>query len=332
MKKSIVILSALLSLQLALTVGLNLGRDQYRAFEPQENLLIVDSGEVDAIRIDAGDGQHVVLEKQEGQWRLPGLSGFPADQASVARLLERLAGLEKGWPVVTTAGAAKRFKVSDPGFERKLTLSKGEKTLATLFVGTSPGFRKVHVRVPGEDEIYAVEFSAFEANTKSEDWIDKGVLAHRADDIRRVDLPGLTLNREDGRMLVADLDEGEETAEDEARRLVERIAGLRIRAVLGSEEKPEYDQAQPELRYSIALASGGEQEYLFFKPEQADHYVLKASHRDEYFKVDPWAVDPLKETTRAKLIRDKTAGTASAKEGEEEKTEQGDGGAEAGTS
>ena len=333
MKKPIVILTALLALQLALAVGLNLGRDQYRAFEPEEKLLAVDAGDVDGLRIDAGEGQHVLMEKQEDQWRLPDLAGFPADQGSVARLLERLAGLEKGWPVATTAGASKRFKVSDPGFERKLTLSKGEETLAALLVGTSPGFRKVHVRVPGEDEIYAVGFSAFEANAKSDDWIDKGVLAQQADEIERIDMPGLTLNREDGRLLVADLDEGEETAEDEARRLVDRIAGLRIRAVLGTEEKPEYDRDQSELRYSIALASGAEQEYVFFKPEQADHYVLKASHRDEYFQVDTWAVDPVKEVTRAKLVREKVAGTAAAEEGtEDEQTEQGDSATDAGTS
>ncbi len=333
MKKSITILGALLTLQLALAVGLHMGRDQYRAFEPEEKLLTVPTGEVDGIRIDGGEGQHIVLEKREGQWRLPELAGFPADQAGVARLLQRLAGLEKGWPVATTGGASKRFKVSDPGFERKLTLSKGEETLVALFVGTSPGFRKVHVRVPGEEAIYAVEFSAFEANAKSDDWIDKGVLAQRPDDIERVELSGLTLSREGDQLVVAELEEDEETAEDEARRLVDRIAGLRIRAVLGTEEKPEYDQDQAWLRYRIALASGDEQEYVFFKPEEADHYVLKASHRDEYFEVDTWAIDPLKEFTRAKLVRDNAAGTAAAEEdaGDEE-TEQGDGGGEAGTS
>ena len=46
MRKSIIVLSALLALQLALAVGLNMGRDQYRAFEPEEKLLTLDTGDV----------------------------------------------------------------------------------------------------------------------------------------------------------------------------------------------------------------------------------------------------------------------------------------------
>ncbi len=333
MQKPIVVLGALLTLQLALAVSLNLGRDRHRAFEPEEKLLAVDASEVDGIRIEAGDGARVRLERRDGQWRLPELSGFPADQASVTRLVERLSDLDKGWPVATTASASRRFKVADAAFERKLTLSKGDATLAALFVGTSPGFRKVHVRVPGEDAVHAVEFSAFEANAKAEDWIDKGVLALGADDIQRVDLPGLSLTREEGRLVVAELQQGEETVDDEATRLLDRIAGLRVRAVLGTEDKPEYRQDQPALRYSIALESGGEQEYVFSQPEEADYYVLKTSQRDEYFKVDTWAVEPLKEAVRSNLVRQAGSDTAAAEDdqpgGEAEQNEEESG---AGTS
>ena len=266
-----------------------------------------------------------MLERSDGQWRLPDLSGFSAEQASVVRLLERLSDLDKGWPVATTGSAARRFKVADTAFERKLTLSQGDETVAALFVGSSPGFRKVHVRVPGEEAIYAVEFSAFEVNAKPDDWIDKAVLSRRVEDIRRVDLPELSLSREQGKLVVAALDPGEETVEEEAKRLVDRIAGLRIRSVLGTEEKPEYRQDQPALRVSVALESGDEQQYVFSKPDEADYYVLKASHRDEYFKVDSWAVDPLKEAMRANLVRRTADETATAEEDQPgEGAEQGD--------
>ena len=325
MKNSVLILGVLLTLQLALAVSLNLGRDRHRAFEPEEKLLNVDAGEVDTIRIDGGDGDHVTLERQEGEWRLPELSGFPANQADVDRLINRLADLDKGWPVATTGSASRRFKVADTAFERKLTLSKGDRAMAALFVGTSPGFRKVHVRVPGEDAIYAVEFSAFEANVKPDDWIDKGVLAQPADGIQWVDLPDLSLKRKDGGLVVADLQEGEETVDDEARRLLERIAGLRVRGVLGTEEKQEYRQDRPELRYRIALESGDEQTYVFSKPDEADYYVLKASQRDEYFKVDTWDVDPLREAGRNNLVRQAGGDTAAAEEGQPaEEAERGE--------
>lgn len=318
MKKWITILSALLILQIVLAVSLNLAREDYRAFDPQEKLLSFDAGTVDGIQIDGEGEEGLVLKKRDGLWQLPALSGFPADQGSVDRLLEKLAGLEKGWPVATTAGAARRFKVAEAAFERRLTLSQGGETRATLYVGTSPGFRKVHVRVPDQDDIHAVEFSAFEAGVKPGDWTDKAALAHKAADILRAELPGFTLQRQDGRLTVDGLREGEETVEDEAKRLLDGLSGLRIRAVLGTEAKPEYRQGEPALRYTLGLGSGEAQTYVFSKPEGGDHYVLKASHRDEFFSVDAWTVDRIEEVTRDTLVRSTAEDEASAQNVEEQ--------------
>jgi len=99
---------------------------------------------------------------------------------------------------------------------------------------------------------------------------------------------------------VEDIDAGtEETVAEEAERLIDRIAGLRIRTVLGTETKPEYNQDNPVFRYTLVLSSGDSEEYVYSKPKDGDDYVLKASHRDEYFKVDDWVV------SRSKLVRKK---------------------------
>ncbi|MBW1677777.1 MAG: hypothetical protein JRF30_10750 [Deltaproteobacteria bacterium] len=44
---------------------------------------------------------------------------------------------------------------------------------------------------------------------------------------------------------------------------------------------------------------------MYSKPKDGDDYVLKASHRDEYFKVDDWVVNGIKEVSRSKLVRKK---------------------------
>jgi hypothetical protein len=305
MKNWITFLGGLLIVQIVLVIGVSLGREDYGAFEPQEKLLSFDAEALDSIRIDGEGDEHVVLEKHEGRWQLPDLGAFPADQGSVERLLGRLANLEKGWPVADTATAAKRFKVAEEVFERRLTLSKDGQTEASLYVGTSPGFRKVHVRVPDEDAVYAVEFSAFEAGVKPEDWIDKAILAREVDDIQHAEMANLSVQREDGKITVAGLAEGEETREDEARQLLERIARLRVRSVLGTENKPEYAQDKPALSVTVTLRSGQTDTYVFSRPKDADYYVLKTSLRNEYFQVDPWIVDSIKETTRDKLVRSK---------------------------
>lgn len=303
MKKWITILCGLLVVQIAVAVGLHVNRADYGAFEPEEKLLSFDTEAVDHIRIDSDADKHVVLNKQDSQWQLPELNDFPADQGNVTRLLDRLANLEKGWPVATTKGAAKRFKVAEASFERKLTLAQGENTQATLYVGTSPGFRKVHVRLPDEDDIHAAAFNAYGVGAKHEDWIDKAILTHPAQTIRRVELPGFTLQQQDGKLDVTGLSEDEETIQDEAKRLLDRIAGLHIRNVLVLDATSDDRQNASAFRYTLELASGEKRSYDYFKPKDAEHYVLEVSHRDESFQVDTWVVNQMKDVTRDKLIR-----------------------------
>ena len=306
MTKWITVLGSVLVLQIAVAVGVNLSRERYQAVTPEEKLLAFDVAAVDRMRIDGDADTHVVLQKQDDQWRLPELNDFPADQGNVKRLLDRLAALDKGWPVATTTGAAKRFKVAEETFERKLMLSQGDKIQAALFVGTSPSFRKVHVRLPDEDDVRTVEFNTYEVGVKPDDWIDKAILTHPAQDIQRVELPGFTLQQQDDKLEVMGLAEDEETVTDEAKRLLERIAELNIRAVLDTPAASGDGQGEPELRYTLTFKSGEPQTYTFAKPPDADHYVLKTSQRDEYFQVDTWTVDQIKESTRDKLIRKKS--------------------------
>lgn len=313
MTRWLTILGIVLIVQIAVAVGVNVTRERYRAVAPEEKLLSFNAASVDHIRIDGDDNTHVMLKKQDDQWRLPDLKDFPADQGNVKRLLDRLAALEKGWPVATTTSAAKRFKVTDTAFERKLTLSQGDQTQAALFVGTSPGFRKVHVRLPNEDDIRAVEFNTYEVGVKPDDWIDKAILTHKVDDIQRVELPDVTLQQQDDKLAVVGLAEGEETVTDEAKRLVERIAGLNIRAVLGAEETSGDGAGEPVLQYTLALKSGETHTYTFTKLEKdAGHYLLKTSQRDETFRVDTWTVDQIKKATRDQLIRKPSPAPAAA--------------------
>ena len=314
MKTWITILAGVLVLQIAVAVGVNMGQNDYRAFESAGKLLSFDMQTVDRIRIDGDAGTNVVLDKQDDQWRLPALNDFPADQDNVKRLLERLAKLDKGLPVATTKGAAKRFKVTEASFERKLTLLQDENPQAALYVGTSPGFRKVHVRLPDETDIRAVEFNTYEVGVKPEDWINKAVFTHKADDIQRVELSGFTLQRQDDKLQVMGMAEDEEMVNDEAKRLLDRIAELNIRAVLGTADASNEGQPGADLRYTLALKSGATQDYTFSKPPDTDHYVLKASHREESFQVDTWVVDAIKEVTRDKLVRKKATAPDAAAE------------------
>lgn len=302
MKKWISLLSALLAVQLVLAAVVNLTGEEYGAFQAEDRLLAFDRKAVDRLRIEGGDNS-LLLARRGDKWLLPQSDDFPADKGGVDRLLDKLDAMKKGWPVATTSGATRRFKVADDQFERKLGLMSGEQTLAELYVGTSPGFRKVHVRPADEEAVFATDFNTWEASTKVDDWIDKAVLAIEEEEVVRVDMPGYALTGEGGEFRVVGLVEGEDTDRAASRALVRRLVGLRVQSLLGTEAKPNYRQDAPDLEIMLTRKGGDVLRYSFSKPEEDGYYVLKRSDLVHYFKVPEFTVDPIKDSARETLVQ-----------------------------
>jgi hypothetical protein len=301
-KSWIFILSGVLAAQLVLAAVLNLTGEDYGAFQAEEKLLSFEKQAVGGLRIEDGTDS-VVLKKQDGKWLLSESGGFPASQRDVERLLDTLAALEKGWPVAKTRGAARRFAVDEDQFERKLTLFSDDDTQATLYVGSSPGFRKVYVRPGDGDEVFTADFNTWEADAKADDWIDKNVLTLNESNVERIEMPGIILQRADGTLQVVGLGEKEQTNGEERRALLGKLTGLRIRSLLGTEAKPEYRQDKPAFEVKLMREGGEVLRYRFSKPEDASYYVLKRSDLEYYFKVAEYLVDPVRDTTREKLVQ-----------------------------
>jgi hypothetical protein len=315
MKKWIFILSGLLAAQLVLAMILNLTGEDYGTFQAEEKLLSFNDHAVSGLQIADGTDS-VALKKQEGKWLLPNSGNFPASQRKVEQLLDKLAALEKGWPVARTRGAAQRFAVDEEQFERELILLSDDDTRTTLYVGASPEFRKVYVRRGDEDDIFAADFDIWEVNAKTEDWIDKEILTLDESSVQRLEMPGMIMQRQDGRLQVMNLDENEQTNVTESRALLGKLTGLRIQSLLGAEAKPAYRQDEPALEVKITRISGEVLGYRFSKPEDAAYYVLKRSDLEHYFKVAEYMVDPVKETTREKLVQDRTEEVSSEPAGD----------------
>jgi len=194
---------------------------------------------------------------------------------------------------------------------------------ATLYVGSSPGFRNVYVRPGDGDDIFAVDFNTWDADAKADDWIDKDVLTLDESNVERIEMPGLILQRQDGRLQVMNLEEKVQTNEEETRALLGKLTGLRIQSLLGTETEPEYRQDEPSLEIRITREGGEVLGYRFSKPEDAAYYVLKRSDLDYYFKVAEYMVDPVRETTREKLVQN-TDEQASSKPAGDKRDERDD--------
>ena len=178
-------LGALLGIQVVV-VGVLLAARSGGIEEP-EPFLKFDADVVDSLRVSNSDGS-VDLAKVDGAWQLPG--GVPASAFKVDSVLDGLADAGGSWPVANTASTRERFEVTEDNHQRHVVVKAGEDALADIFLGTSPGYRKTHARRAGEDEIYAIRFSNYEAGVEAGDWIDRSLLRPKGDVTALRRLPG----------------------------------------------------------------------------------------------------------------------------------------------
>ena len=285
-------------------------------------LLAFKAAEINEVLLEDGEGHHLALKKDRGQWLLPEAGSFPADAARVQGLIDRLAGLRRDWPEAATAGAAARFKVAPDSYVRKLNLLKDGTAQAIVYFGASPGLRKMYLRADNDPEIHSLTLSQHDLDLKTDSWIDPAFLRLAPDQIKRIDLPGLRLERGPDGLQPADLKDGEELIGERRDALVNRLAGLTIAGILGPKVEPAYGLARPALRCTVELDSGLVLEYLFGRqqpPQPAgkggaplpqepagQSFVLKLSNQERLFRVDGWQVDELNNASRASLVRAKT--------------------------
>jgi len=217
------VLGALLAAQLLVTaVVYRPGADN----DAGAALPLLESGvaaRADSLRVSDGDGASARIARSDDGWTLAG-SGLPVAPGRVATLLAALES-DPGWPVAQSRSARARFAVAEDAFERRLELLAGDDVLATVFLGTAPGFRQVHARAAGSDAIYGIDINAYDAPADDSGWLDRGLAA----------IPGPTAVRWDGHRLERGDDgwrvDGEAVEDGPADDLVRALEGLQVTAV-----------------------------------------------------------------------------------------------------
>ena len=273
MKKLILICAVLLLVQSGLAVWTYVANNPARGATSGKGPLLKNStAEVNAVLLEDGEGHALHLTKEKDQWQLPTLASFPADTVRVQGLIDRIVGLQQGWPEATTLEAAKRFKVASDRFERKLTLRNKSTDLGVVYFGSSPGLRKTYIRVEGTPEIQAIALASHELEMRADAWIDTRVLHLKSEQVLRVALPGLQLERHKEGLQPTDL---------------ELEGGTSI----------EYTFAQSPVKTEAKEALG--------QLPEPPSYVLKVSNREQLFRIDGWQVDAISNGNRASLVQKK---------------------------
>ena len=308
-QKTINVLIGVLAAQAALAALLLMPKDQ--ALDP---FVTFDFAMVDKIRISGGkaqDEEHnesaIELSRHGEAWAMPG--NLPVDASRIEALSEALVSDRATWPVASTSDAARRFEVTEDAFQRQLQLFAGDDDIATLYFGTSPGFRRIHAREADSDKIYSIELANYDLPLEQDDWLDKSVVEAPAS-IEAIGRPGLWTAELDGEGEWTLLNSSLVANSSELASMATRFETLRVMGI--SEDIPD---RQPDVEFEVT-AAGVDVRYAFYQPleeedEESDAQdeaeeaefstsirdtLVKSSLRDEYFRISSFSVDQLDKT------------------------------------
>jgi hypothetical protein len=313
----IFVLTATLIAQLVVGLVLFTTQDRYQAFTATEPLLTFDPQQIDAIEI-ADEQQTLYLARSDQQWVLTDYHNFPVAAGRVERLLDQLAALKQGWPVATTQEAARHFKVDSAQFERRITLIHEHNPVKTLFLGTSPGFKKTHVRVADADPIYSGMLNAWETTAAVSDWIEQTILTLDEQAIRRIQLPDCVIERQNETLQLVDQADHETLQPQAITDFVQTIAQLRVDSLTSKTLDP---AATPLLEFTVDLDQKEPLIYRLFTTDNDQQFILTRSDWSQAFTIASYTAEPLLNVQRSQFVV-KPAANPSSDEAFDATTEQ----------
>lgn len=270
-----------LILGLILAAQLLLAATLYRAGAPEvrdATPLLANWEAVDKVQISDGEGKATLTRSADG-WVVQELDGLPADGDRVTGALDALGAITLGFPLTTTASAHDRFEVAEDDPQRRLELYAGDEPRGAILLGSSPGFRQVHLRRAGEDAVYAVQLNAFDFPADPQQWLDKQLLA--LDSPTRIETADYVLELEGERWALAS---AAAVDQEQAQALAAAFGSLRVN---GTGEPLSGD----EIGETEVTVTGGGDTYTYRFLSDGEQYRIARSDREGVFRVSQYEYD-----------------------------------------
>jgi len=236
-----------------------------------EELAPFDAQRLDEIHVGDNKGNEAVLVKAGDHWVLPDLNGMEISPELIKQLLEAVIDSEHGWPVASSNAARQRFALTDYNFKRRLTLIGSGELLGTIYLGESPGYRKVYARNSINDGIFAISFSTIDASAIDSDWLDKRTLQINAP----VSVSGdnYKLHKLEGNWLS---EQGAQPDKRELDALLLALATVQIDGIANEDLQRTLSIAVPDVKLSVETKEGATEFELFTLGER--HFIHCSDH------------------------------------------------------
>ena len=261
---------------------------------PEEPSLFLDFDPVAVDRMTVVSNEETIeLQKHADAWELQ--DGLPADHDKVADLIEKMADLKAGWPVATSQSTAERFEVTEDSFQKHVMLHSGEDVVADFYLGTSPGYQRVHARIDGP--VYSVKLSNYEFGSKASSWLNKQLLRPEGRLSRIERVGGFVLTHGDEGWSASQEGELDTTTVDS---FTQRFTNLSVYDI-STAELPNVPNAS-----FVLLDESGELELDMYYLEEDEDWVATSNRVKGQFGVSTYIAEDMTKVFEDLLVKDET--------------------------
>lgn len=285
MRHAITVLLLVLLIQCGITAAVFWPRPDESQENATHTLASIGSHAIDELHIGDEFDNEAVLVRSGKQWLLPELENLPADKDKVTTLLRSITKQAVSFPIARSSAARQRFQVADYYYQRRLSLLADGEKIGTLYLGTSPGFRKVHARNAGEDAIYSITLNTFDVPATSDAWLEPRLLQVRAP--LRIDADLYNLYLDNG---VWRSGTGGTPDENEVELLLNALKTLQVDGVADGDLQRDLSDAEADL--VLKVQSLGGEVVLELMTHNGEHFI-HSSEFPMFFKLSALDYDRL---------------------------------------
>lgn len=317
MTNKVKLLSFILFAQFVLFVIFQ-GESSTKVFDKTQSLVSLNFDIVDKFVISSNEKEAVELNKKDDIWSLSKYFDFPADSKKIKDFFSEIKSIKQSLPAGKTLIGAKQFSVTKEKFEKKIDFYSSGKLLKTVYIGSSPSFKKVHMRVESENNTYVATFASYEYRAKEESWLDRESYKVSKNLIKNFQMGKIKLafSEKSKSFVLEGLKLSEETNNAKASQIINSILNPSFRVVLA---KGSYKTGEKVLSYKIETKKGEIISYDYYRAsdlkekaeakdgetKESDGLVLKISNSPYYFEVFESVIKNFLELKREELVNAK---------------------------
>ncbi len=264
----------------------------------------------------AEKSNQVVMVKEGSDWKLPQLNQLPANQAKLDLAIGKLMGLQTSWPIATSEEAQQRFQVSEAKFKKKVQFFNGKNLLAELLLGTSPGFKKIHIRRADNNEIYSLELNGYDFPVDANDWLNQALL--QVNNITRLTFEQFVFERNDEKWEIipkGKLPKGKHLDDKKIEAFADKLINLTVTGVASSAPTGSNEKA-------VALSIFAEQDYIYYLQKNENKHWIKRGDIDSWFEISASTYQSLSKISLDNFLSEAAQNQDEQGENQQAKTEE----------